>query len=178
MFKPGWEYVEMRRRRAIRRSNYTSQLKHVASRLAQRRRTQRTTKFSLNQAALMLRKQVTMMDRRDKELWSAYSIYYQQGLMSSLMKLKQTDHTVDLLSARIARTRRHNVWMAAVRMGDRVRVSLDRYEKWVHPDEINSQLKAYLAIMTRRQTVTTAMWIQIQAKDKLQEKLRKMFWNY
>ena len=98
--------------------------------------------------------------------------------MNSLMVLKQANNTVDLLSARIGRTRRYNYWLAAVKMSNRVRVSLDRYEKWVHPDEINSQLKAYLALMTRHQTNTTALWIQLQVKDKLEDKLRKMFWGY
>ena len=178
VFKPGWEALEMRRRRSIRRSNYSTQLKHVATRLAQKKRIQRASKFTLNQIARKMQREVIRMDHRDKELLDSYRIYYQQGLMSRLMELKQADNTVDLLSVRIGRTRKYNIWMAAVRMSNRVRISLDRYEKWVHPDEINSQLKAYLALMTGGQTVTTALWIQVQAKDKLQGKLRRMFWNY
>ena len=129
MFKPGGEAIEMRRRKFLRRNNYSTQLKHIATKLARKRRIQRVSKFTLNQVARKMRKEVYKMDRRDKELWDAYSIYYKQGQMIDLMKLKQTNNTVDLLSARIGRTRKHNVWMAAVRMHDRVRISLDRYEK-------------------------------------------------
>ena len=178
IFKPGREDIEMRRRKSLRRNNYSTHLKHIATKLAHKKRIQRVGRFTLNQAARKMRREVHKMDRRDKDLWDAYSVYYKKGQMSDLMKLKQTDNTVDLLSARIGRTKRYNVWMAAVRMHDRVRISLNRYEKWVHPDEISSQLKAYLTFMSRRQTVTTALWIQLQAEDKLHDKLRKMFWNY
>ena len=177
-FKPGREAVEMRRRKSLRRNNYTAHLKHLATKLAHKKRTQRVCKFSLNQAARKLRKEVHKMDQRDKDLWDAYSIHYKKGHMIDLMKLKQTDNSVDLLSVRIGRTRRHSVWMAAVRMHDRVRISLTRYQRWAHPDEISSQLNAYLTFMSRCQTVTTALWIRLQAEDKLHDKLSQMFWNY
>ena len=177
-FKPGAEALEMKRRKTIRHQNYIAQLKHVATRLARKKRIQRTNKFTLNQVARKLQREVNKMDRRDQELWEAYRNYYQKGHMNHLMILKQANNTVDLLSAHIGRTRRHNYWLAAVKMSNKIRVCLDRYEKWVHPDEINSQLKAYLALMTRFQTKTTALWIQLQVKDKLEDKLRKMFWNY
>ena len=177
-FKPGAEALEMKRRKTIRHQNYIAQLKHVATRLARKKRIQRTSKFTLNQVARKLQREVNKMDRRDQELWEAYRTYYQKGHMNHLMILKQANNTVDLLSAHIGRTRRHNYWLAAVKMSNKIRVCLDRYEKWVHPDEINSQLKAYLALMTRFQTKTTALWIQLQVKDRLEDKLRKMFWNY
>ena len=118
------------------------------------------------------------MDRRDKDLWDAYNVYYKKGQMIDLMKLKQTDNSVDLLSVRIARTKRYKVWMAAVKMHDSIRISLSRYERGVHPEEISSQLNAYLTFMSRSQTVTTALWIRLQAEDKLHNKLRQMFWSY
>ena len=177
-FKPGAEALEMKRRKTIRHQNYIAQLKHVATRLARKKRIQRTSKFTLNQVARKLQREVNKMDRRDQELWEAYRTYYQKGHMNHLMILKQANNTVDLLSAHIGRTKRHNYWLAAVKMSNKIRVCLDRYEKWVHPDEINSQLKAYLALMTRFQTKTTALWIQLQVKDRLEDKLRKMFWNY
>ena len=177
-FKPGTEALEMKKRKAIRRQNCITQLKHIATRLARKKRIQRTSKFTLNQIARKLQKEVSKLDRRDQELWEAYRTYYQKGHMKSLMILKQTNNTVDLLSAHIGRTRRFNYWLAAVKMSNKVRVSLDRYERWLHPQEINSQLRAYLALMTRFQTKTTALWIKLQVKDKLEDKLRKMFWGY
>ena len=177
-FKPGREAIEMRRRKSLRRNNYTAHLKHIATKLAHKKRIQRVSKFSLNQAARKMRKAIYKLDQRDKDLWDAYSTYYKKGQMIDLMKLKQMDNSVDLLSVRIGRTKRHNTWMAAVRMHDRVRISLSRYRKWEHPDEISSQLNTYLTFMSRRQTVTTALWIRLQAEDKLHDKLRQMFWNY
>ena len=56
----------MRRRKTIRRRNYFTQLKHIATRLAKKKRTQRTNKFSLNQIAKKMRKEVKRMDRRDQ----------------------------------------------------------------------------------------------------------------
>ena len=178
MFKPGREDVEMRRRKSLRRNNYSIHLKHIATKLAHKKRIQRVSKLTLNQAARKMRRDVYRMDRMDKDLWDAYNVYYKKGQMIDLMKLKQTDNSVDLLSVRIARTKRYKVWMAAVKMHDSIRISLSRYERGVHPEEISSQLNAYLTFMSRSQTVTTALWIRLQAEDKLHNKLRQMFWSY
>ena len=178
IFKPGREDIEMRRRKSLRRNNYSTHLKHIATKLAHKKRIQRVSKLTLNQAARKMRRDVYRMDRMDKDLWDAYNVYYKKGQMIDLMKLKQTDNSVDLLSVRIARTKRYKVWMAAVKMHDSIRISLSRYERGVHPEEISSQLNAYLTFMSRSQTVTTALWIRLQAEDKLHNKLRQMFWSY
>ena len=169
----------MRRRKNVRRRNYSIQLKIIATRLAKRKRTGRANKLSLNQIAKKLRKEVKRMDRRDQLLWDGYLVYYQQELKDDLTKLKNTSSQVDLLSARIGRTKKFSYWIAAVKMFiNRVRICLDWYEKWIHPNEVKKQLKTYLALMERYQTTTAAHWIQIHVKSQLEDVLSTMFWKF
>ena len=166
----------MRRRKNVRRRNYSAQFKLIAARLAKKKRTRRANKFSLNQIAKEMRKEVKRMDRRDQMLWDGYLVYYQQDLMDGLRKLKQAHSNVELLSARIGCTKKFSYWLAAVKMFiNRVRDCLDWYQKWIHPNEVKNQLKTYLALMERYQTTTAAHWIQLQVKNQLEDVLSRMF---
>ena len=77
----------MRRRKNVRRRNYSIQLKIIATRLAKKKRTGRANKFSLNQIAKKMRKEVKRMDRRDQMLWDGYLVYYQEDLMDGLSEM-------------------------------------------------------------------------------------------
>ena len=178
-FKPCSEALEMRRRKAARRRKYTAQLKAIATKLAKKKRTRPNSKFSLNRIAKKMRKEVRRMDRRDQTLWDAYLVYYQQELAYHLTKLKQARNQVDLLSARIGRTKKFSYWLAAVKMFiNRVRICLDWYEEWISPNEVKKQLKTYLALMEKYQTTTAAHWIQIHVKSQLEDVLSGMFWKF
>ena len=169
----------MRRRKAARRRKYTAQLKAIATKLAKKKRTRPNSKFSLNRIAKKMRKEVRRMDRRDQTLWDAYLVYYQQELAYHLTKLKQARNQVDLLSARIGRTKKFSYWLAAVKMFiNRVRICLDWYEEWISPNEVKKQLKTYLALMEKYQTTTAAHWIQIHVKSQLEDVLSGMFWKF
>ena len=120
-----------------------------------------------------------MMDRKDRRLYDRYLVYYQEDLMVSLKKLKDANTQVNLLTARVGHTKKYNFWLACVKMFiNRVRVCLDWYEKWVHPDDVRTQLRTYLTLMTKYQTTTAAHWIQLQVKKQLEEVMGRMFWSH
>ena len=181
-FKPCSEALEMRRRKLVRRRNYSAQLKNIATRQARRKRFHqhhRNSKSSLNQIAKKLQKDVRKMDRRDLRLWDGYLCYYQDELHDTIKKMWEANHSVDLLNARIGQTKKFSYWLTAVKMFiNRVRDSLNWYEKWVHPNEVKRQLKTYLTLMTKYQTTTSAHWIQLQVKGQLEEVLERMFWDW
>ena len=177
-FKVCSEALEYRRRAIFRCKKFTKQLKVFAAMLAKRRRNRHTNRISLNQIAEKMDRYVRKKDLKDGKLFDKYMACYMKDTMQSLQGLKDANTKVNLLNSRIAHTKKYNLWLAAVRMFiKRIRVTLDLYEPWLHPDEVVKRLRIMLSQMTRYQTTTTAHWLQVEVKQMLEEALERLFWT-
>ncbi|MCP4115827.1 MAG: hypothetical protein GY737_10555 [Desulfobacteraceae bacterium] len=178
-FKVCSESLEVRRRRIARRKEFSTQMKHIFAVRAKRKRNRHSSKVPINLIAKKMQKEVRRLDRKDGELYDAYLARYMMEIKRSLKVLKDANHKVTLLQARIGTTLKFSRWVACVRMFvNRVRICLDWYEKWIHPKEVHRQLRSYITLMTGYQTTTAAHWIQIQVKAMLEQVLDRMFWTY
>lgn len=172
------EILEARRRATCRRHRFTKRLAYLASMLSKRRRRRHGSFRSLNPIAEKMARYVNKKDRDDGKLLDRVMKRYMGEVKVALQKLKDAGDKVDVIYARIAKTKKFKMWFAASKLFMRkVRATLEPVTSWTHSDEVVSELKLRLRQMARYQTTASGRWLQGEVQEMLRDVMERMFWT-